>query len=321
MRILARALLRLSAALAALAFLPGPLAAQGEKPRKIVFVSLLKGEKKIHLFVMNPDGSGRAPLTKGDALEFDPAVSPDGKRIAFVAAPDEKTKKMDLYVMNADGTGRKRLTENKTNFLAISPCWSADGKRIFFARVNLAKQDGPPDAQIFAIDADGKNLKRVGTVDGIMPSVSPDGKQILYTALGKDTALHVMNADGTGARKLRDKAMMGVWSPDGKKIAYVADAGGKEPALFVSNPDSSGAVRLTKSKGMEFGPQWSPNGKRIYFTRMSNSGTGIYAIDPDGKNEARLSAKGAEDVLGGAVLLLGHSENKTCEKVEEKAGK
>src|SRR5262249_55649341 len=202
-------------------------------------------------------GGGRPRLTKGDALEFDPAGSPDGTRIAFVAAPDRDARKADLYVMNADGSGRKRIVESPPNTFAISPCWSPDGKQIYFAQLEIA-EGGPMGlaGRLVAVDADGKNMRRVGDVKGLMPAVSPDGKRILSTVMdttkGFDPRLFVVNADGTAPRQLLEgKAMAAAWSPDGKKIAYMADPGDNQPDIYIADADGSNAVRLTKTKEPE----------------------------------------------------------------------
>src|SRR5262249_24890312 len=116
-----------------------PAAAQDSRPKKLLFVSQPAGEQRLQIHTMNPDGSERTRLTKGDAFEMDPAWSPDGKQIAFVAAADKEATQLDLYVMNADGSGRKRLTNNAKATLAIAPCWSPDGKRIFFTQMDMTK--------------------------------------------------------------------------------------------------------------------------------------------------------------------------------------
>src|SRR5262249_15411922 len=86
------------------------------------------------IYAINIDGSGRKSLLPKRTLAFDPDLSPDAKRIAFVAY-NGKEPRTDghawvLYVMNADGSDRKRLTETAEFLLA--PRWSADGKKIAF---------------------------------------------------------------------------------------------------------------------------------------------------------------------------------------------
>jgi TolB protein len=294
--------------------------AQSGRPKKVLFVSQPAGKEVMHVYSMNPDGSGRARLTPGDTFDLDPALSPDGKRVAFVAGAALQSRKVDLYAMNADGSGRKRLTDNRPGLVAIGPSWSPDGKRIYFTQVDLKQDANGPAGQIWVIDAEGKNARRVGTVTGLMPALSPDGKRILFTVVGKDAALCVMNADGTGVRRLREMAVLGSWSPDGKKIAYTGDPGDGQGNIFVADADGSNPVALTRGKELSFGPQWSPDGKRIYFSRMHLGGgremAGIYAVDPDGKNETRLSKADSMEMLGGAVLLLGQSSNQEFKKVE-----
>src|SRR5579884_4097335 len=99
--------LALAAALPALAFPPAPA---GGGDQKIVFTSFDIANKKVAIGIMNADGSKRTLLGKGEAFEVDPALSPDGKRVAFVSI-NEKEKKSGLWAMNTDGSDRKRLLD------------------------------------------------------------------------------------------------------------------------------------------------------------------------------------------------------------------
>src|SRR5262245_50155679 len=66
---------------------------------------------RVGIGVMSAGGSGRTVLAEGPArVMMAPALSPDGKRIAF-AALGKDNRRSDVYVMNRDGSGRKRLTE------------------------------------------------------------------------------------------------------------------------------------------------------------------------------------------------------------------
>jgi dipeptidyl aminopeptidase/acylaminoacyl peptidase len=104
------------------------------------------------------------------------------------------------------------------------------------------------------------------------PQISPDGSQIVYARrwINKledrwESALWVMNADGTKARFLV-RGSSPRWSPDGTRIAYTAEADGK-PQIFVRWMDAEGATsqvtRLTEAPG---GLKWSPDGKWLSFT-------------------------------------------------------
>ena len=75
----------------------------------------------------NADGSGQSRLTTSRAVDFAPAWSPDGSRIAFSSGRDGES---EVHVMNANGSGVTRLT-NKLAFDRF-PDWSPDGDRIAF---------------------------------------------------------------------------------------------------------------------------------------------------------------------------------------------
>src|SRR5215212_8469229 len=105
----------------ALVSLAVPLAAQAAFPGangKIAF------ERDNEIFLMNPDGSGAAPLTSNGVAKRDPAVSPDGKRIAFLRADVG-----DIFAMNLDGTGLVNLT-NDPEGQETDVAWSPDGTKI-----------------------------------------------------------------------------------------------------------------------------------------------------------------------------------------------
>jgi TolB protein len=116
-----------------------------------------------------PDGTGFKEVGKG----IDPAVSPDGKTIAFAK---DLADGHHLYLMDADGTNERQLTPKGNRFAGVHAAWSPDGKWIHYA-------DRVGDAlEIFRIDAEGKNptqLTKLGRAC-TTPAVSPDGKWISF---------------------------------------------------------------------------------------------------------------------------------------------
>jgi Tol biopolymer transport system component len=109
--------------------------------------------------------------------------------------------------------------------------------------------------------------------------------------------LYVMNSDGTGKTNLtRTKAGVGggVWSPDGKKIAFFARSAGERALdIYVINADGTGETNLTRTKtSSEGAPSWSPDSKKITYLRGSDpSGeiyNDIYVMNSDGTSQTRL---------------------------------
>ena len=104
------------------------------------------------------------------------------------------------------------------------------------------------------------------------PQLSPDGRQIIYTRSWIDgvndrrkSALWIMDADGSRQRFLVEGSGA-VWSPDGTRIAYLADGEPSGSQIYVRWMDAEGATsqvtRLTESPG---GVQWSPDGQSLSF--------------------------------------------------------
>ncbi|MBI4408967.1 MAG: S9 family peptidase [Gemmatimonadetes bacterium] len=108
------------------------------------------------------------------------------------------------------------------------------------------------------------------------PQLSPDGKQIVYTRRWIDklndrwkTSLWIMNADGSRNRFLVDGSSPR-WSPDGTRIAYLADGEPEGEQIFVRWMDAEGAVsqvtRLTETPSQL---AWSPDSKSIGFRMLA----------------------------------------------------
>jgi len=105
------------------------------------------------------------------------------------------------------------------------------------------------------------------------PQPSPDGSQVIFTRRSVDrmkdqfeTGLWMMNADGSRLRFLV-KGSSPVWSPDGTRIAYLAEGEPSGSQIFMRYMDAEGAVtQVTRVQRGPGGPRWSPDGKWIGFT-------------------------------------------------------
>jgi hypothetical protein len=185
--------------------------------------------------------------------------------------------------MNADGSGLVTLRALGGN----SAAFSADGKRIAFARYN-----GTTSWDIFVSNFDGTNPFNLTNTDGQWegsPVWSSDGQKIAFVRAASPSdpgsGLFTMNADGTNQTLVSFHLqpplgrILPTWAPDGTRIAFATQS--FNPNVFVVNVDGSSPIQLTNS-GQDFSPSWSPNGLQISFNRNRSS---LLTVNPDGSNE------------------------------------
>jgi len=111
------------------------------------------------------DGSDvKVILSESGVLSFNPALSPDGKRIAFVSNRDGNN---EIYIADADGANLRRLTSDDAN--DDNPTWSPDGQWLAFA----SDRDG--DYEIFIARTNGKDLQQLthNTANDFDPAWGP----------------------------------------------------------------------------------------------------------------------------------------------------
>jgi Tol biopolymer transport system component len=106
--------------------------------------------------------------------------------------------------------------------------------------------------------------------------------------------LYVVNADGSGKRKLAQTGHSPIppaWSPDGRKLAFTSTfRGNKEGEIFVINADGSGLRRLTRNSVGDYQPAWSPDGQKIAWVRVRHdTWSDIFVMNADGSDQRHLT--------------------------------
>jgi Tol biopolymer transport system component len=256
-------------------------AATAAAPRgneRIVYSSLRPGNWDIFYFA----GNGAAPrrLTDHPGLDYDAALSPDGRWVVFTS---ERRGNPDLYVVDAERGGEPRL-------LIDSPAME--------------------DQAAFA--PDGRSIAFVGTASGnadiyVLP-FNPEATQAFAAAV------NVTNHPGGDFRP--------DFSPDGAEIAFSTDrdtavAGHpifgftrqREGDVYVMDRDGSNARRLTATPDWDGSPEWSADGRTIYFYSArpreivgpptspilgQEGGFRIWAMNADGSNPRAVTPQGVE---------------------------
>jgi Tol biopolymer transport system component len=248
------------------------------------------------LYAVALDASHTVRLTMTHGVETAPAVSADGRRIAFALAGD-------LWTMDVHGANRTRLTRGGED---TSPAWSPDGGEIYFIRY-ASGPDGPCGS-IFRVGSDGRELRRIAVAPHFhsyeQPAVSPDGRRIAFSDWNgcsggtSSPRLRVIDASGRPTSDLARLPRNGyypdpehgasAWSPDGRRLALVLNG-----RLAIVNRDGSGVRAIAPKLRVDDAyarPAWSRDGSWLAIVDRRGD---LYAIHPDGSALRRVARTGS----------------------------
>ena len=194
-----------------------------------------------------------------------PALSPDGKRIAF-DSNDFKARNVDAWILDLGHGGASRFTFDPAE--EVAPAWSRDGTTIAYRTVG-SSQPRIQLKQANGLQSD-KNLTMMGgaSTDIIPHSWSPDDREILcsFQTFKGTTDLVLLPADGSKARPFLSgpaNKTNGQISPDGKWVAYASDETGDWEIYVTTFPGANGKWQVSRGGGAE--PRWRGDGKAIFY--------------------------------------------------------
>lgn len=264
---------------------------QGLSGSKIYFVSDRSGAKEI--WSMDYDGTNQKQLTSYRSTSGMPAISPDGKLVAFTTYAGGNPQ---IRIHTTDSNRRQTFYNPETSAVG-TPEFSPDGKKLLFA----ATIDGW--MQLCIADVNGGGMQRLSRGAARSIEVSPrlnpkNGSQVLFIS-GRSgrQQLWVMDLNGGPPERLttgEGDVANPAWSPDGSKIAF-AWTRGYEPGnfnIFIMDAVTHQPVQLTSNSGRNENPWWAPDGIHIVFSSKRGPSTQVYSMLADGKNVKQLTNQG-----------------------------
>jgi eukaryotic-like serine/threonine-protein kinase len=251
-------------------------------------------------------GETRTLTTLGGSStpDFSPAVSPDGRTIAFCRGFG--TLSSEIWLLDLTGDLKPKAEPRRLTYLSIwiaGIAWTSDGKEVVFSA-------GPPVGpfSIWRASLSGSTKPeqiQSGSEQAWMPAIARTGNRLAFQRGRYDVNLYRLSLADSGTPQARPAPLVSSTrnecepdhSPDGTRIAFGSDRGG-DYGVWVSDADGSNPVELVSRRGtVAATPRWSPDSARIAFEWNADGNFNIYVVRARGGQPVLLTADPADDYI------------------------
>ena len=238
---------------------------------RLVFVSPCKARQDLSdpplantaLYIIDVDGSNLTPLPTAPGGDFEPAWSPDGKRIAFTSLRDGY---MQIYSINLTDQSVKRLTNTTSDIITRQPTWSPQSNQIAYTLKRYGAY------QIWTMTDTGQGSQQIArrgpSFWDYLPEWSPNGKMILFNERNSSGPVQpwVMvipyekrNTDSAYQLKMDPLPEENVhYSPDGAWVVFEGLSADSNQDIFYATSSGTDRTRITVDPAVDFDPAWRP---------------------------------------------------------------
>jgi len=222
-------------------------------------------------------------VTRGDEIELDPHISPDGTQVAYTVWDGIETH---VLVRDIEGGRPIVLAGGAGDAQTRQPVWTSDGRSVVFSTVR-----GPTDRRASLVPRFGGTPRSIA--NGIVDDVSGD---VMAVVRGDSIFVAPVGSGNERLALTASEPYLAELSPDGSRLAFVtgnrwsvslANIGSLAPStIWVAAVEGGEPVAVTDSASTNTSPVWMPDGRRLLFISNRDGARDVYALRIDESGHA-----------------------------------